>query len=103
MRSIVEYLKDSLNIDGFLILNRSDDSVHSKFGEGDLMKAINELKKLRDKDKNIEYWIIATSNGGFYDLEDEGNYLVLKSNEINDTDDYYGINPNFNDYLKPNT
>ena len=52
--------------------------------------------------KNIEYWIIATSNGGFYDLEDTGNYLVLKSNEINDTDDYYGINPNFNDYLRPN-
>ena len=58
MRSIVEYLKtDSkeFNIDGFKIIDRGDDSVVSDWGEGDLLKAINELKKLKEESNNKEY------------------------------------------------
>ena len=88
------------NIDGFKIIDRGDDSVVSDWGEGDLLKAINELKKLKEEANNKEYWLIATTNNGFYDLDDPGNYLVLKSYEYNEKDDYYGINPKYNEYLK---
>ena len=99
MKNIVEYLKDNFNVDGFIILNMSDDSLVSRFTEGELLKAIGELKKLKAKDNKIEYWLVASTNGGFYDLEDTGNYLVIKSIEINDRDDKYGINPKFNEYM----
>lgn len=99
MKTIVEYLKDNFNVDGFKILNRTDDSLVSNFTEGELLKAIQELKKLKAENNKIEYWLVASTNGGFYDLEDPGNYLVIKSMEINDNDDHYGINPKFNEYM----
>ena len=103
MRSIVEYLKTDekeFNIDGFKIIDRGDNSVVSDWAECDLLKAIHELKKLKDEANNKEYWLIATTNNGFYDLDDPGNYLVLKSYEYNEKDDYYGINTKYNDYLR---
>ena len=98
-----KYLKtDSkeFNIDGFKIIDRGDDSIVSDWAEGDLLKAIQELKKLKDEANNKEYWLIATTNNGFYDLDDPGNYLVLKSYEYNEKDDHYGINPKYNKYIK---
>ena len=104
MKSIVEYLKineKEFNIDGFTIIDMGDESVVSKWGDGDLLKAIQELKKLKEEANNKkEYWLIATTNNGFYDLDDPGNYLVLKSYEYNYKDDHYGINPKYNEYLR---
>jgi len=99
MKTIVEYLKDNFNVDGFIILDMSDESLVSQWGTGDLQKAIKEILKLKEQDASKEYWIVATINAGYYDLSDEGNYLVLKSLEYNEKDSKYGINPKFNDYL----
>lgn len=99
MKNIVEYLKDNFNVSGFIILDMSDESLVSQWGTGDLQKCIKEILKLKEKDSSKEYWIIATINGGYYDLSDEGNYLVLKSLEYNEKDSKYGINPKFNNYL----
>lgn len=102
MKSIIEYIVEAqeFNIDGFKIINRKDESIVSNFAEGELTKAIREIKKLKDENPNIEYWIIGTINNGYYDLDDEGNYRVLSSLEYNDKDDYYGINPKYNTYLR---
>ena len=105
MINIVEYLKTDekeFNVDGFKIIDMGDDSIVSNWAEGDLLKAIHELKQLKEESNNKEYWLIATTNNGFYDLDDPGNYLVLKSYEYNEKDDYYGINPKYNEYLRPN-
>lgn len=102
MKSIVEYLKQDkeFNVDGFTIIDKNDESIVSKWGTGDLLKAIHELNKLKQEgDSSSEYWLIATINNGYYDLDDPGNYLVLKSYEYNEKDDHYGINPKFNEFL----
>ena len=103
MKSIVEYLKGNDNewcVDGFAIIDRNNETIMSRYGEGELLKAIHELKRLKDESPSDEYWLIATINGGYYDLDDPGNYLVLKSYGYNDKDEYYGINPKYNEYLR---
>ncbi len=96
---INEYIKDNFNVDGFIILDMSDESLVSQWGTGDLQKCIKEILKLKEQDSSKEYWIVATINGGYYDINDEGNHVVLKSLEYNEKDEYYGINPKFNEYL----
>jgi hypothetical protein len=101
MRSIVEYLKQDkeFNVTGFKIIDKNNEDIISSWGDGDLLKAIHELNKLRNEDPNAEYWLMAVINNDYYDLDDPGNYLVLKSYEYNEKDDHYGINPKFNAYL----
>lgn len=101
MRSIVEYLKQDKDFDitEFKIIDKNNEDILSSFGKYELLKAVHELNKLRNEDPNAEYWLMACINNGYYDLDDPGNYLVLKSYEYNEKDDHYGINPKFNSYL----
>ena len=101
MRSIVEYLKQDKDFDitEFKIIDKNNEDILSSFGKYELLKAVHELNKLRNEDPNAEYWLMACINHGYYDLDDPGNYLVLKSYEYNEKDDHYGINPKFNSYL----
>ena len=102
MRNLIDYIKEEneFNVDGFKIINKKDETIVSVFGEGELIKALHELKQLKEQDPSIEYWIIGTINNGYYDLEDGGNYRVITSREYNDKDEYYGINPKYNKYLR---
>lgn len=97
---INEYLKDNFNVDGFVIIDISDESIVSNFSEGELIKAVQQLSKLKENNKDKEFWVVATINGGYYDLNDEGNYRVLSSREYNERESDFGINPKFKDYLK---
>lgn len=94
---ILEKNEDKVLI-GFSIIDMSDESLVSNWGEGDLMKCINELQKLKKEDPDKEYWIIAQYNM-MYDLEDTGNYRVLSSREYSERDTDFGINPKFKEYL----
>lgn len=101
MKSIITYIKEAeeRGLSGFIILDMSDESLVSQWGEGDLMKCIHEIQKLHKEDESKEYWIVAEFNM-YYDIEDTGNYRVLSSREYNEKEDDFGINPKFKDYLK---
>lgn len=100
MKDIVKYLKENNNnVDGFLIINVKNDSIIEKFKDTELLNAVHKLNELHKKSEHTEYWIVASINDGYYDLEDKGNYRVLSSIEYNENDTYYGINPKFNKYL----
>ena len=83
---------------GFQIYKSENET--AKQIEENIINTTTELKRLKDESPSDEYWLIATINGGYYDLDDPGNYLVIKSYGYNDKDEYYGINPKYNEYLR---
>lgn len=95
-----EYVKDNFNVDGFVIIDISDESIVSNFGKSELLSAVQQLPKLKEKNTDKEFWVVATINGGYYDLTDEGNYRVLSSREYNEKESDFGVNPKYKDYLK---
>ena len=101
MKNLKTYILEAeeRGLSGFKILDMTDESLVSNWGEGDLRKCITELQKLHKEDESKEYWIVAEFNM-YYDIEDTGNYRVLSSREYNEKEDDFGINPKFKDYLK---
>ena len=101
MKHIKNYIlekNEDKALSGFCIIDMTNETLVSRWGDGELRKCITELQKLKMQEEDKEYWIIAEFNQ-IYDLEDTGNYRVLSSREYNEVEDDFGINPKFKEYL----
>jgi len=101
MKHIKNYIlekNEDKALSGFCIIDMTNETLVSRWGDGELRKCITELQNLKKEEEDKEYWIVAEFNE-IYDLEDTGNYRVLSSREYNEVEDDFGINPKFKEYL----
>lgn len=76
MKSLTEFIKESQNIteakkiDGYVIVDMSDESVRGNYDADSLDDAIDDADEMLQKNRRGSYWVVACY-GDEYDLENE--------------------------------
>jgi len=76
MKTLTEYIREAQQIaeakkiDGYVVVDMSDESVHGNYDADSLEDAIADADEMLEKNRRGSYWVVACY-GNEYDLENE--------------------------------